>query len=152
MSSEEFKKALARAFKLLSLRDHSRRELSDKLLRKGFSISVAENVIRDLEDRGFLNDMDFGKDFVRHCQVVRNLGPRAIRAELYKRGITGESVDEVLDEYSGEIEKEKLLAIVRRKFENGYTREKVYNYLRRKGYFSDIIFSAIKEVYPEEGE
>jgi regulatory protein len=152
MFSDEGKKALARAFKLLSLRDHSRRELRDKLLHKGFSNSAIEKTIENLEELGYLDDQKFGKDYVRYCQVIRNLGISAIRAELFKKGITGYSADEALQEYSEELEKEKTIEITRKKFEQGKSKEQVYHYLSRKGYPLDTIFDAIKEVYPIKGE
>jgi regulatory protein len=152
MHSEESKKALARAFKLLSLRDHSRRELRDKLLRKGFSVSAVEKSIEQLEELNYLDDHEFGKDFIRYCQVVRKLGISAIRAELAGKGITGQTADEVLKTYSPELEMKTAFEIAHKKFENNKTKEQVYQYLRRKGYSSDTIFAAIKEVYSVKSE
>lgn len=90
-------KLRSKALQLLSYRAHSRKELHDKLLRKGAENDEIEEVLDWLTDQGFLNDRDYAEMIVRKYR--RKAYERwRIRAELFKRGIDREIREEVLSE------------------------------------------------------
>jgi regulatory protein len=74
------------ALALLARREHSRRELTRKLLRLGFADDVVTGALDGLEREGSLADARFTDSFVR-SRIAKGQGPQRIRAELAQRGI-----------------------------------------------------------------
>lgn len=84
-----------KALDLLSLREHSRFELSRKLLSRGFERDSIDAVLDDLETRNFLNDGRFVESYVSY-RSKRGCGPVKIRLELKDRGVNTTAIDNVL--------------------------------------------------------
>ena len=57
----DYRKARERALYLLEYRDHSRKELIDKLLRSVNNPSIAEEIADKMEEYGFLDDERYAK-------------------------------------------------------------------------------------------
>ena len=60
MADSNTPSAMAFALKLLGLRNHSRRELERKLLKKGYGAESIAEVVEKLTSRGVLDDRAFG--------------------------------------------------------------------------------------------
>ena len=86
------------ALNFLARREHSRKELSQKLLRQGDDESLIEEVILALEQEGLQSDTRFAKMYAR-ARFDKGLGPIRVSGELNERGIASELIDECLDEY-----------------------------------------------------
>jgi regulatory protein len=77
------------AMDLLARREHSRRELSDKLLRRfGDAGAIARELDR-LCGEGLQSDDRFAEAFI-HSRAQRLYGPRRIIQELRQRGVDAE--------------------------------------------------------------
>ena len=146
-----FKKARDYALYLLKFRSRSKKELGDRLRRKGFGEDEVEKVLADLERAGLLDDVDFARSLVR--SRMRELwGKRLIEYELGKFGIKGEEARRVLDEvYDGDFvrreAREKVLKLVGRwrGMERRKKREKLIAYFSRRGHSYDFIRSLLEE-------
>jgi regulatory protein len=85
----------------LARREHARREIEQKLLRRFPDATAAIGpVLDELEHEGLLNTARFVENFTR-SRVRRGYGPRRITAELRTRGVrsngeVAESTDEVV--------------------------------------------------------
>lgn len=77
------------AMDLLSRREHSRRELLDKLKLREFVGEEVEAYLDRLAERGLQSDERFAQSYLR-MRVMAGYGPRRIQQELKQRGI-GES-------------------------------------------------------------
>lgn len=85
-----------RAVHLLSLREHSKLELSQKLERK-FSNSIQiRDVVERLAKEGYLSDERFTECYVR-ARRSRGFGPVKIRKELLDKGIINSILDGFLN-------------------------------------------------------
>ncbi len=93
---------MAFALKLLGLRSHSRQELERKLLKKGYTTESIEPTLEKLTKRGVLNDRIFGMELIRSKSRQRPAGKIRMRAELRKRGISDEIIEQLLKEYHSE--------------------------------------------------
>jgi len=80
---------------LLARREHSRRELSNKLAARAFDPDVISAVLDELEREGLLSSGRFAESFVA-ARVARGQGPVRIARELAERGV--ESPDDWLDD------------------------------------------------------
>jgi len=88
--------AYAKALDLLSRRPHFRRQLADKLTRRGFDDAVVEAVLDRLQSHRYLDDRQTAHDFVEAKLARGPLGRRRLAADLAKRGAPREIADEVL--------------------------------------------------------
>ena len=85
------------ALLLLSQRPHSRKELRDKLIRKGENADAADAALAWLAEHGYLDDAGYAASVVRHY-TQKGYGVQRIRAEFARRGVPRELWDEALAE------------------------------------------------------
>lgn len=86
------------ALRLLAHRARSRRELSTRLRRKEFPARLIEPVLDDLESRGWLDDAEFARSWIRDRLRLRPRGRRALLAELREKGVAAPVAEAALDE------------------------------------------------------
>lgn len=89
--------AKGRALRILGKRSMSRREIADRLVRRGESEETAAETADWLERIGAVNDAEFASLIVRHY-AQRGYGPARIRDELYRRGIPRELWEDALSQ------------------------------------------------------
>ena len=84
------------AFRFLSVRARSRKELRVKLKEKGFDNHVVNRVLDYLLERGYLDDASFARQWARNLAVNRLLGNRRIEMSLREKGIPAELIGEAI--------------------------------------------------------
>ncbi|MCG2634900.1 MAG: recombination regulator RecX [Gammaproteobacteria bacterium] len=97
MTSSEPEAARKLAIKLLSRREHSSKELMDKLARKGHRGPEIAALIAELAADGWQSDRRFAEAFTRE-RVRRGRGPLRLRSELRERGIDDSLIETVLSQ------------------------------------------------------
>lgn len=112
----DVRKARERALYLLSYRDHSRKELYDKLCR-----SVDEEIAAQITDRmvtlGLVDDVRYAEKLARDALCRKKLGLRRASFELQRKGISRELADETLERLSEEIDTgDQLRTLVEKKY------------------------------------
>jgi regulatory protein len=85
-------KARESAFRFLSARARSRKELRTKLKEKGFDSHVVDMVLEHLLERGYLDDASFAGQWARNLAVNRLLGDRRIRMSLREKGVSADLI------------------------------------------------------------
>ena len=83
---------------LLSRREHSRKELWQKLRNRAETPEMLEVVLGTLEADRLLSDERFAESFVR-SRVTRGLGPTRIKQELLQKGIAADLVSMQLEAF-----------------------------------------------------
>ncbi len=86
-----------KAAQLASGRMLSRKELTDKLSRKGIDPDTAEETADWLESLGAVDDVAYAGVIARHY-AASGYGPGRVRQELQKRGISRELWDDALSQ------------------------------------------------------
>lgn len=86
--------------RLLARREHSRRELLDKLALRGFQRDEVEPVIEALAAQNWQNDERYAECYIRQ-RIASGYGPIRIRYELQQRGIENGDLDEQAEELGG---------------------------------------------------
>jgi regulatory protein len=135
-----------KALELLSLREHSRKELLEKLLRRKFPKDLAETVVRELCEAGILDDARFAVNLVRSRLRNKPCGERGLMSLLRAKGIAPEDartlVTEVMRE-EGASEEEMARRIAGTKLKGKVADEKalarVGNLLLRRGFDARIV-------------
>ena len=140
--------------KRLGSRDHSRKELFTKAIRKEYPKNIIENVLDELEEKGYLDEQRFAEKFAVDKNHLNNWGPNKIKAHLYKKGIPDNLAEQSIQKaFADKNIEELLLHLVlkrKRRFlreEDPYKRKKkVVDHLARKGYRSSDIFNCIDDL------
>ncbi len=147
---EEFKRSSLKtldrqkALELLSRRSCSRRELKDKLLRRGVDEQRAEDCVEWLAERGFLDDGEYAGAVARHYSS-KGYGAGRVKSELRRRGIERGLADETLAELPENTD--KLDAFIARRLGDPSDRDsvrKVSAALFRRGYSWEEIRAALR--------
>lgn len=86
-----------KAAQLASGRMLSRKELTDKLSRKGIDLDTAEEAADWLESLGAVDDAAYAGVIARHY-AASGYGPGRVRQELQKRGVPCELWDDALSQ------------------------------------------------------
>ena len=139
-------KALDRqkALEMLSRRPYSRRELKDKLLRRGTDEQSVEDCIAWLDEHGFLDDGEYAGAVARHYSA-KGYGAGRVKTELRRRGIERELADETLAELPENTD--KIDAYIARRLSDPKDRDSVRKIgaaLFRRGYSWEEIRAALR--------
>jgi len=95
---DEIEKAIKeKCLKLLALREHSQRELINKLSAKGYPVSAIEVIVEQLAEQGWQNDQRFAESYARQ-RIVKGCGPIRIQYELRQKGVENFNLNIVLEE------------------------------------------------------
>ena len=89
MAGQVLQECTDKAISYLSRRMHSRKELSQKLLRAQFAAEVIELALSKLEKLGYVNDEEFARQKLQQAQR-KLVGERRAVAELMRSGVKGE--------------------------------------------------------------
>lgn len=154
--SDEDKKELAKARmaveRLLKIRMRSYHELVDKLNIKGFSPEVITAVINQYQTLGLVDDRLFAKSWIA-SRLRRSFGKRRIVFELIKKGVDKEIIENELNDAHKDINEQDTvseLAVHRARKYKGLDdkkiQERVYGYLKRRGFDHAAIMKAIREL------
>src|SRR5581483_2757926 len=106
-------KLRARALEWLMNRPHSEREFRDYLYKKKVEPEQTDTLVGEFTDKGYLDNPKFAGWFTE-LQARRGKSDRAIRSELFKKGIGRELVDEVLPNSAGS-EEQRLRSVIDKK-------------------------------------
>ena len=85
--------------KYLSIREHSKLELQNKLSQKGHDLSDIRECIDEFSSKDVQSDIRFTEEFIR-SKLKKNKGPRLISSELVSRGITDSIINKKISEIS----------------------------------------------------
>ncbi|HBK45520.1 MAG TPA: recombination regulator RecX [Xanthomonadaceae bacterium] len=136
-----------RALGLLVRREHSRKELTRKLLARGIEAEAAVSAVERLAGEGWQDDARFAEALVRN-RAGSGYGPLHIRAELSTHGLDSEAVAAAMAAFEGDWS-ENARDLVRRRFgESGpgdlAQRRKAADLLARRGFGADSIRAATR--------
>lgn len=155
---EEIKRARSLAYKLLSHRWYTKKEMKESLLNKGFSLETVRIVLEELEKDKYLDDQRIIEIWLEGRAERKLLGKTRLRQELMQKGISSELIDFQLEERLSEEREWQLALMAARKKRVGIEcleREKylrrMYAYLQRKGFSINLIKKVLQEL-EEEGK
>jgi regulatory protein len=144
-------KLRARALEWLLNRPHSEREFRDYLYRKKAEPEQIENLVEEFSKKGYLDNAKFAEWFAE-LQSRRNKSNRAIRSELFKKGIDRQLTDIVMEEQGNE-ELERLKALITKKSKSSRYKNdplKLAQYLVGQGFNYQLVKQALAADEPED--
>lgn len=147
-----YRKAVNKCYDLLSRRDHSVKELRQKLLRT-VDPDNADKAIEKMLDLGYLDDEKYARTLFRHLYENKKMSLNFIKREMYMKGIDSFIIEDVLCE--NEVDNvASIVELINSKYagklqgENG--KQKVMASLARKGFSYSDIKSAFYRIENED--
>lgn len=142
-----------KALALLGGRFHAKRELFNKLRRHSSDTKLIEECLSDLEQLGLINDKIFAAIYTQDKIRWNRWSRPKIKVELFKRGISKEIINEVIEIFfDSKLEKEKALELIRKKLNQWKGRitdkkimfQKLTFYLISKGYDYELFYEILQ--------
>lgn len=150
------REAMEVAGKHLASRARSEREVRDKLTGAGFDESVTEQTLARLTELGLIDDLAFATQWIEERAERRSLGPKALKAELARKGIGAEVASEAmtslgLDEaaLATEAAAKHARKVARYPLSEQYGR--LVQALLRRGFSAEAAGAGARAVLPPEG-
>ena len=140
------------ALKNIKTRLKSKMELKEFLIKKEYPTDCIDDILKKLEKQGYINDLFYAKSFLNNKLITTSNGPRKIRLELQKKGIRQDIIDDVLEEYSDDIQLEKINKIANRIVKSNRNKSnkalkiKLNNDLGLEGFSKKLIEQAINDL------
>ena len=134
--------------KYLSIREHSKLELLNKLSQKGHDLDNIRDCIDEFSSKDIQSDIRFTEEFIR-SKLKKNKGPRLISSELVSRGIPDSIINKKISEISHQQWCKVALLALKKKL-NGSSvsiedKDKIYSFLISRGFDHKMIKYALDE-------
>jgi regulatory protein len=139
--------AYQQALGLLVRREHSRRELKQKLKVRGKELDEIDTALDNLSRQDFQNDERFAYALARSRQSA-GYGPQRIRAELYQHSLESEHIDQAITALNCDwLEMAQDLVArryLRKMKQDPNQTQKAVAFLLRRGFDQKTAFTAVK--------
>lgn len=148
----ERRKARERAFYLLEYRDHTRKELVDKLV-KSVSPEIAEQTADRMEELGYLDDRKYAKQYAAVLLEQKKMSKRAALYKMQQKGIDRALAEEIFADMDID-PREQIRELIEQKYERYLVDrkglQKTVNAFMRLGYNYYDVKDVVREYYEEE--
>jgi regulatory protein len=155
MTSLKLSRCLDTAYRYLSYRPRSEAELRERLQRRGFPSEHIEQTFTKLREQGLLDDVGFARFWAENRATFRPRSRGMTRSELRKKGISEDAINQVVSEidetesaYRAAVTKARRLS----RLDYPEFRQRLGDFLRRRGFTYDIIIRTIRRVWQETRE
>ena len=145
------KTAKSQAFKHLSCRDRSKKEVALYLEKRGHTPPVIQTTLQELEKLNYINDHRFAMEWGRWRVEVKRFGKKRLQHELLAKGISSSLIKTALTNlYDSHPEQDLALACANKKLASLHELEpkkklrRLIQYLQRRGFSQDIIYETLR--------
>jgi len=158
----EVGKLMERMYRLFNIRQRSEQEVRRYLKNLSFKRKVKEQdeisdvaielLINKLEQKRLISDEEFAKAWVEARRKSKQKGIRALKAELYQKGIDRQIIEEVLaDELEGTEEQLATQALekkmkVWKNLPSFEFKKKAYQFLMRRGFEYEVVKDIVENL------
>jgi regulatory protein len=159
---EALERVRKRALGLLARREHTVRELGEKLTSRGEAEEeVVRAVVEELARKDLVSDARFARAYALDAVRMKPRARRRIVSELVDRGVPAANAAGAVD--AALVEEEVDDAVLARRLAEAYlprvadaddaTRwRRIATYLQRRGFDNTLIYDVCREIQPEPGD
>lgn len=135
-------KCYASAIRLLAIREHSRRELSQKLTRKGFSSDLVDDLIDELKEQNLQSDSRYAEILI-NSRLRKGYGPIYVQHYLKDKGVDSDTIESMLD-FNDVAWQKALIDTAEKKYgtqlpDDFQQKIKQMNFLKQRGFTAEQI-------------
>ncbi|MEC5424143.1 recombination regulator RecX [Virgibacillus sp. C22-A2] len=151
-------KSYTQAINFLSYRMRTKKEILDYLVKKEVDSEHIKVVIEKLNKEKLIDDKEFADMFVRTRINTTIKGPSLIKKELIEKGVSGSIASEAVEQFTYEIQYEKILKWIEKKVntkKNDSFQKQVQQLqvtLMQKGFTHDVIKDALADINEEKDD
>lgn len=136
--------AISSGLRLISMRDHTSRQLREKLLQRGFSAAEVGEALELFREKRLIDDLRMGRNLIRYMAQRRYFGAYKIHMELAQR-LDREFIEILLPDELEEYDFAALAKEFAEKSQNrGKSREQMIRKLKAQGYAASEIRFAVQ--------
>lgn len=140
-------RAKERALYLVTYRDHSKKELTDKIKRT-CSPQAARQAAQQMEELGLVDDENFARKYANELLRKKHMSPRGIEYKLREKGISNELIAIIKEELEYD-PYEEIRELLNKKYpdyaENEKVKRRAVSALQRLGWSWSDIKSAMND-------
>ena len=145
---ESIKNSISR---YLSMREHSKQELADKLLKQNYEKTLVMQCIEEFSEKDLQSDYRYAESFVR-SKFNDHKGENFIRSSLRNKGISSLLIDKIMLDYDQEDWLQKaILALEKKVFKSNLDKsvqiKKQNAFLNSRGFTFKVIDKAINQYW-----
>jgi regulatory protein len=141
-------RALKAAFNALNARERTEYELRAFLERRKAGPEVVDDVIAAVRGEGLVDDAGYARRFADDRRLLDRWGNERIARDLERRGVERELVEQALAGHGREDELALAIELLDRRFplpfDGDRERDKAWRMLVRRGYESELAYSAVR--------
>ena len=156
MALKSYEKAKSYTYRLLGYRPRSHAEIINRLKEKGYNSQIRERLASELTAEGLIDDERFARLWLKSRLQTSGRSISFAARELIQKGIdrhiaeeaaceAGKSFDE--ESSARELLKRRLKAV--RGLDRQKAKQRLYGFLRRRGFSSQIIYKLLDEILDE---
>ena len=141
--------------KIIKRASKTRFELYMKL-KEEFDDDILNKVLNDLEKHNYINDKIYANSYLNNQINTTYHGPYRIKHDMENKGISSDIINEVMIQYTTDIEEEKIKKIITKKVNSNHNKSnnlllrKIKNELQMDGFDSSIINKIISSINLED--
>lgn len=145
--AEERERALAFSLRSLGKKSQLTREMEKKLILRGYSQEIVNQVIAYLTERGYLDDQAWIQRFVEAAQRKKE-GPKATLQKLRVKGIDKREAELAVASFNSQDQSKDIQYWLKTRYakydlNDHKERHKVFSALVRKGFDFEAVISAL---------
>ena len=144
--------AKMRAVRIVSASSVSKRDLEERLVRKGEDPDQAKQAVQWMEDLHLVNDRNTAEQVVHSC-ISKGYGLQRAKQALYEKRIPKEYWEEALEDYPDQMD--KILSFLRSRLDEGSDGREVkraIDALIRRGHSYGTVREALKIISLDSAE
>lgn len=149
-----YTKAKDRAYRFLGYKARTEKELRDKLLDELYPQEIVNRIIELFKNYNYINDKNYAQGHINNRSKFKPMAKRMLKYELMKKGIDN-SIIETTIENSNVNELDIAVQLLEKKIKNKTDldkkeKERVYNFLLRRGFDYDTVNKAFNLVLKKD--
>jgi regulatory protein len=146
--------AFQKAMQFINHRPRSIEETRRRLFKKGFSEEIVEATLSKLQEKNWLNDLDFCRKWIENRNTFHPRSNRLLAYELRLKGVADDVITQALEEFgSDQTELAYQAGIKKAKQCRQETKldfqKKVGGYLGRRGFHYGIVKPTVERLWEE---
>ena len=147
MSSDR-NEALSKALKALQKTDRTRAEVVRRLEGAGFAEDVVDDVLRQLDEWGYIDDERVAKREIDMMAPSKGVGKNRIRSRLLNRGVDEELASDAIGAINEDAELAKATALLKKRYSSEDDFGKAGRFLLGRGFEEETVRLALAGHFP----
>ena len=156
LEEDTYEVAFQKALQFIQHRPRSIEETRRRLSEKGFKDEVIDATLEKLQEKNWLDDFDFARQWIENRNAFRPRSNRLLAYELKLKGVADETINRALEQFSGDQNELAYQAGIKKARKCRHESEfdflkKVGGYLGRRGFHYGIVKPTVERLWKEFG-